>query len=135
MYSNILIPVSLDEGRDVESAMEVAKKLSSKDAQLTFLHVVEAMPTYVADFIPPDALHDRREASKKMVMKLAEKVEKGHGIVIDGTSGRTITQWADEHDIDLIVIPSHTPVMSDVFLGSTAAWVVRHAKCCVHVVR
>ncbi|MEO0359386.1 MAG: universal stress protein, partial [Pseudomonadota bacterium] len=50
-------------------------------------------------------------------------------------SGRTITDWARDKGADLIVIASHRPTMSDIFLGSTAAWVVRHADCPVHVIR
>ena len=56
-------------------------------------------------------------------------------VVIDGPTGRSITNWADETGVDCIVIPSHRPVMSDILLGSTAAWVVRHAHCAVHVIR
>ena len=41
-------------------------------------------------------------------------------------------EWANG---DLIVIASHVPRVSDIFLGSTAAWVVRHADCSVHVIR
>lgn len=135
MYSNILIPVSFDENRDVNGAINVAKALSSDGTRITFMHVIESMPTYVADFIPPEAWQERREAAKEKVLGLAETVNNAHGIVIDGTSGRTITSWATDNGVDLIVIPSHRPQVSDVILGSTAAWVVRHANCCVHVVR
>ena len=38
---------------------------------------------------------------------------------------------ADDIDADLIMIPSHSPTMSDYLLGSTAASVMRHAKCAV----
>ncbi|WP_170501927.1 universal stress protein, partial [Ruegeria atlantica] len=37
--------------------------------------------------------------------------------------------------IDCIVLASHKPGMKDFFLGSTAALVVRHARCSVHVLR
>lgn len=56
-------------------------------------------------------------------------------VVIDGPTGRTITNWAEETGVDCIVMSSHRPVMSDILLGSTAAWVVRHAQCSVHVIR
>ena len=55
--------------------------------------------------------------------------------VVVGHPGRTITDYADENGIDCIVIASHQPGLQDYFLGSTAARVVRHAHCAVHVLR
>jgi len=34
MYKNILVPVSLDDDRDVESAIKVARKLADKDGKI-----------------------------------------------------------------------------------------------------
>jgi len=42
---------------------------------------------------------------------------------------------AQEKGVDLIIIASHRPGLQDYFLGSTAAKVVRHAKCSVLVIR
>jgi nucleotide-binding universal stress UspA family protein len=42
---------------------------------------------------------------------------------------------AEEKGADLIIIASHRPGLKDYFLGSTAAKVVRHAKCSVLVIR
>lgn len=50
-------------------------------------------------------------------------------------AGRVITEYANKSDIDCVVIGSHKPGLRDYFLGSTAARVVRHAKCAVHVLR
>jgi nucleotide-binding universal stress UspA family protein len=135
MYSNIVIPVSFEEGRDISKASEVAKALAAPDARITFIHITESVPTYVADFIPPDAWEARKAEAQRRINDLAEAVDGATGIVVDGYSGRTITDWSKEHGADLIVIASHQPQMSDIFLGSTAAWVVRHAECPVHVIR
>ena len=43
------------------------------------------------------------------------------------------TEW--ETDTDCVVIASHRPGLQDYLLGSTAARVVRHAACSVHVLR
>ena len=135
MYQNIAIPVSFDENRDVERATEVARKLSSPGARLTFVHVIEDIPAYVAEHIPADVFNERRSKAKKQIADMAEGIENANGIVIDGASGRAVTDWARDNGADLIVIASHRPQMSDIFLGSTAAWVVRHADCPVHVIR
>ena len=55
--------------------------------------------------------------------------------VVMGHAGRTIVEFAKEHEVDLIVMNSHRPGIGDYFLGSTAARVVRHAQCSVHVIR
>lgn len=55
--------------------------------------------------------------------------------MVEGQAGRTIVDVAVENDIHCIVIASDKLGISDIFLGSTAAKVVRHAKCSVHVIR
>ncbi|MEP4424264.1 MAG: universal stress protein, partial [Nitratireductor sp.] len=42
---------------------------------------------------------------------------------------------AKEKQADVIVIASHKPGLQDYLIGSTAARVVRHAACSVHVMR
>jgi nucleotide-binding universal stress UspA family protein len=56
-------------------------------------------------------------------------------MVIKGHSGRSIIDVAVQKNADCIVIGSHKPGLIDYLLGSTAARVVRHAPCNVHVLR
>lgn len=135
MYKNILIPVSLDEDRDVDAAVAVARQLSDDNARITFVHVIEPAPAYVTEVIPPDIWTERREKATERMRTISEGVPNAHYIIIDGSSGRALTDWARDNDADCIVIASHRPVFSDLFLGSTATWVVRHAHCAVHVIR
>lgn len=55
--------------------------------------------------------------------------------IVKGHTYRTIIDYAGSNDVDYIVIGSHKPGLSDYLLGSTAARVVRHAPCAVHVIR
>ncbi|MEL6681913.1 MAG: universal stress protein [Pseudomonadota bacterium] len=55
--------------------------------------------------------------------------------VVDGHSAPTILEFSENNANDLIIVASHQPGMQDYLLGSTAAKVVRHAKCAVHVLR
>lgn len=135
MYKNIAVPVSFDEDKDVASAIGVAKALADDGARITFLHVVENVPSYVVDLIPQTTIEARREEIDTRMKELTAGVENAASTVVHGSAGRAITQWAGENDADCIVIASHRPVFSDMLLGSTAAWVVRHADCAVHVVR
>ena len=135
MYKNILIPVALDQDRDLTSAVAVARQLSDDGARITFAHVIEPVPMYVTEVIPPDVWSERRELAAERMKEISEGVPNAHFIIIDGSSGRALTDWAKENGADCIVIASHRPVFSDLFLGSTATWVVRHAHCAVHVIR
>ena len=56
-------------------------------------------------------------------------------MIIKGHSGRSIVDVAKDIHADCIVIGSHKPGLIDYLLGSTAARVVRHAPCAVHVLR
>ena len=46
-----------------------------------------------------------------------------------------VVDFAAEMKADCIVMGSHKPGLADYLLGSTAARVVRHAPCAVHVMR
>ncbi|SRR6056297_664061 len=137
MYKNILVPIAFEENGDAKAraSITVAKKLSDEGAHVTLLHVMEQVPGYVITYLPSDYTSAARKAIEDELDSLAEDVPGGTGVVVSGHSGRTILDWADENDVDLIVIASHRPGMQDLLLGSTAAQVVRHAKCCVHVLR
>ena len=58
-----------------------------------------------------------------------------HAVVVHGHAGGSIVDYATKHGCDCIVIASHRPGVEDYLLGSTAARVVRHAACSVHVMR
>lgn len=137
MYSNILVPVAFDEGSDakIRSATAVAQALATEGGRITFLHVMEQVPGYVASYLPADYSAQARLNIEKELADIAATVPGAKGLVVSGHSGRTILDWADENDADLIVIASHRPGMQDLLLGSTAAKVVRHAGCAVHVLR
>lgn len=135
MYKNILVPVSFDDDRNTKEALAVAKKLVDADGRVFLLHVMEQIPSYAVNYVP-DGFHDEaKSAIVASLNELAGDLPNSRGVVVEGHSGRTILDWADENGSDLIVIASHRPGMADFFLGSTAAQVVRHAKCSVHVVR
>lgn len=135
MYHNILVPISFDEERDVSGPLKLAQLLATPDAKITLLHVVEHIPGYAISYMPSDYLTAARKAIQDELDAMAAKLPNGHGVVIEGHSGRSILDWADVNKPDLIIIASHRPGMQDLLLGSTAAQVVRHAPCAVHVVR
>ncbi|MDV4145251.1 universal stress protein [Shimia sp. FJ5] len=135
MYEHILVPVSFDGDRHPETALEVASKLGTEGGKITLLHVMEQVPSYAVNYIPEGFHEDAKKAIIKSLEGMATGISNAECVVVDGHSGRTILDWADEHKPGLIVVASHRPGMQDLLLGSTATQLVRHAKCAVHVVR
>lgn len=135
MYHNILVPIAFDAERDVSAPLKLAKLLATPDAKITLLHVVEHIPGYAISYMPADYLMEVRTAIQAELDELAASVPGGVGVVIEGHSGRSVLDWTEANKPDLIIIASHRPGMQDLLLGSTAAQVVRHAACAVHVVR
>lgn len=135
MYNNILVPISFDEDRDAKGAIEVAQALGGADARITLLHVMEEIPAYAISYMPTDYIAASRKAVQAELDDMADRLPDAQGVVVAGHSGRTILEWAEKHRVDCIVIASHRPGMQDLFLGSTAHQVVRHATCAVHVLR
>jgi len=135
MYENILVPIALDHGPNTAKALEVAQKLVSDGGKITVLHVLEDIPAYVSQYLPEGQLSKNAKEAEASLKTEAVSVPGAETKVVTGHSGTTITEYADGHGCDLIVIASHRPGLQDFFLGSTAARVVRHAPCGVHVIR
>lgn len=135
MYTNILVPVSFDTERDAQGALDVAQTLRAEGGQITCLHVMELLPQYATEYLPADHLQSARAEILSSMNKMTDGIENATSLVIDGHSARSILAHADNNDVDLIIIASHRPGLQDYLLGSTAAKVVRHAKCAVHVLR
>lgn len=135
MYKHILVPIAFDHERDVNEALAIARALSAEGARITALHVMDEVPAYVAQYLPEGRLEENMAELKK---QLAEKLDGTEGVdpvVISGHPGHSIIEYAKDNGVDCIVVASHRPGIQDYFLGSTAARVVRHATCSVHVCR
>ena len=135
MYKKILVPIALDHGRDSNEALKIAKVLADDGAKIVALHVMEEVPSYVAQYLP----EGQAEANAKdLETRLKSELDGMPGVevaVVSGHAGHTIVDYASHNDVDCIVVASHRPGLQDYFLGSTAARVVRHAPCAVHVSR
>jgi len=78
----------------------------------------------------------RKTFARKKLQKIAAKA--GVDVKIDirtSHAASAILESVKKHDADLIIVASHKPGLSDYFLGSTAARVVRHARVPVFVNR
>ena len=135
MYKNILVPISFDQARDAAGAIEAAQALLTEGGHITLIHVIEHIPDYAASYLPSNFMTEKRKHIEDDLDKVVKAVPGASGVVVTGHAGRTILDWAEKQKSDCIVIASHRPGMQDLLLGSTAAKVVRHAACAVHVLR
>ena len=135
MYHNILVPVSFEADRNAQGAMAVAQVLCAEGGQITSLHVMEKLPKYATEYLPVGHLEDAKQEISEGLSSLVDGVDNARTLVIEGHASRSILEHAENNDVVLIIIASHQPGMQDYLLGSTAAKVVRHAGCAVHVLR
>jgi len=135
MHSHILIPVALDHETIVPAKIALARKLLAGGGRITLLTVLENIPGFVSEFV---TVKSENELTTGVRAKL-DAVADGHGdietVIRLGKPGVQIVMYAEENKVDLIIVGSHKPGVSDYFLGSTAARVARRAPCAVYIQR
>ena len=136
MYNRIIVAVDLSDSGQGKGLLERAKKLVDAGGEIRLLHVLEEVPSYIAAELPGD-LSDRRRAEARMELKslAADSDARIEPEVRTGAASAQILEAAEDSNAELIMIASHKPGLSDFFIGSTAARVVRHAQCSVLIVR
>lgn len=136
MYARILVPVDLSGSEKAQKILAKAEALLSPGGEIMILNVVEDLPGYLAIDMPVDLIEN---AIKDARDKLAALSERAAGIgkveIRTGSPAREILAAAADLEADLIIIASHTPDLTNYFIGATADRVVRHAKCSVLVDR
>jgi universal stress protein F len=135
MHNHILVSIALDHEEHIAKKLKAARQLLADGGRITLFNVLEEVPMTVIDFVD---LKPEEEIRKFVMGKLEAIADGAPDISCDvgnGKPGMAIPAYADSHGVDLIVTGSHKPGAQDLFLGSTAARVVRRASCSVHVVR
>lgn len=136
MYRKILVPVDLSNADKAERAVKKAEALLDQGGQIMLMNVVEDLPGYLAIDVPMDIIENAVKDAKNQLAILKETSPYIFSTEIrSGAPAREILALADETDVDLIIISSHTPDFTNYFIGSTADRVVRHARCSVLVDR
>ncbi|WP_251548253.1 universal stress protein [Limosilactobacillus caecicola] len=143
-YQNVL--VGIDGSKQSMMAFHKAIDLAKKNhAKLQLLSVVngEHYPTAAGYGIIDRDMYDAAVARmKKTLGELAEEAKKAdladvETTVMVGNAKIAITdQYPKKHDVDLIVVgATGLNVIGRIIVGSTAAYVIRHAPCDVMVVK
>ncbi len=141
MYKSILFPVDLEHTAEAKKGLELAiEEARRSQAKLTILTAAPGfgMPI-VASYFEENAVS---EALKEVARHLKQYVDDNvpddidsHAVVVEGHPGELILKQAKMDAVDLIVIPAQHSEIENLFLGSVAAQVVRHATCTVTVVK
>lgn len=146
MSKNVLVP--LDRSEQAKKAFEWALE-EFGDANLTLVHVIEPLNVrYVEEaqkeageeLTPEESYEKVLEDTEDFLSRFVKKAEeRGVEASYDHTQGkpsRGIVEYAEEHDVDHIVIGSHGRTgVSRVLLGSVAEKVTRRSPAPVTVVR
>lgn len=138
MYSSIVIAAALfNEGATTRAALEKACTLLDDGGKVTLVHVIDEVPGYVAASIPKEHLSARRRDVEQQLADIAASAAgvQVETVIREGQPSASILGAAKEAGADLIMIASHKPGLSDYFIGSTAARIVRHATVSVLVTR
>lgn len=141
-YQNVLCATDFSNYGEV--AAERAADMAQRDgAQLTLLHVVEYFPEVSSNqVITPggrDPVAYREEIARESLAELAGHL--GYEKVVQEVRFSThsakdeIVRFAEEENIDLIVVASHGHHGLSCILGSTAYGVTHNAPCDVLAVR
>lgn len=141
MFKEILLPLDLNDPASQEKAVGTAVGLAKTYGSR--LHVMTIVPSFgegfVTSFFPADYQEKAvAAANERLHAFVRERIPEGvpvQHVVACGTIYEEILDFAKKHRIDLIVMASHRPELSDYLLGPNAARVTRHADCSVMVVR
>lgn len=134
MYNTIIVAMGYED-RLAAQALNVARKLRSEGGKIIAVHVIEPIPNIVRSYLPKDHDEETESSILEQIGREIESTRDAEATVLRGHPGATITEYAREVRADCIVVGSHEVAFSDYLLGSTAARIVRHAPCSVHVLR
>ncbi|GAB3019551.1 universal stress protein [Natronobiforma cellulositropha] len=134
--------VALDDSEPARVAFDYALE-TFPDADITAVHVVDISGSVYGEYghVGADALlEQKREDAAALFDDLLETAPPHDGSITTetavGSPARELVAYADEHDVDHVVIGSHgRSGVSRVLLGSVAEVVARRAPCPVTIVR
>jgi nucleotide-binding universal stress UspA family protein len=136
MYKKIVVPVDMGQLDKGDKILAKAQALLDAGGEILLVNVVETVPSYLTIDLPVDFVDVSVKDAEARLADMDARLSAGaRKIVRTGSPAREIIDLAETEGADLIIIASHRPGMQDLLLGSTAAKVVRHATCAVHVVR
>jgi len=138
MYEKILVPTDGSEGAQhaLEEALELARRFDAVVHSLSIVDTTAVPPDtdYAGAFDSFEGIAER--TTDDAVARVEEAGVEAVGAVRAGTPHRSILDYADENDIDLVVMGTHGRTgIQRYLLGSVTEKVVRTADVPVLTVR
>lgn len=139
--SRVLVP--FDGSRNATDALEFACETFADD-DITALFAVDTSVTYQPERavgMKLGEIYERREEEGRGHLEAAEHIAAEHDVSVTtalahGEPSRAILEHVDEHDVDHVVIGSHSQSLFErFFLGSVAEHIVERAPVSVTVIR
>lgn len=134
-FKRILVPTDFSHASNaaINAAADIAE---GRSVDLHLLHVIEpvaVLPPLEMAAIPALPVDDGNVARQRMDrLSIPEDEHQWtvHREVVNGVPDRVIADYAKEHEIDVIVMSTHSRTgLSHFVLGSVTESVVRHALC------
>jgi nucleotide-binding universal stress UspA family protein len=141
MAQRVLVP--LNESDPASEAFEAALE-EYPDGEIVALHVIDpgtASPAPGAQDAAVEELSEQHREEAEELLADARRRAEERGVtvttdVVTGVPGDAIVEYAEEHDVDRILIGSHDRSgISKILLGSVAEDVVKGSPVSVTVVR
>jgi len=136
-YSTVIVPI--DFSGQSAAAIQAGLAVADDPSRLHLIHVLLPLDSIAPLTELGDLSDDARQ--DHTVAQLATIADENNAAtaqraVLFGSPGLEITDYAQRHKADLIVIPSHGyHGVKRLILGSVAERVIRHADCNVLVLR
>lgn len=134
MYQKIIVGLGLEHGHGYK-AMDVARELLTEGGEIIALHVIEPIPGMAKYYLPEGHEDNVKKHALEEVMKRVGDAGDAEAKILFGHPGRLIPEYAADIGADCIIVGSQRSEHGDESLGATAARIVRHASCPVHVLR
>lgn len=138
MHENVLI--ATDGSSKSESSVEYGLDLAERfDAHVHGLYVVETEATYILTVgLGDDQMEEYEEYGKETVSDVTGRAEQrgldATGVVRTGRIAAEIVEYAEDNDMDLIVMGKQGRGAIEKYLGSTAEKVARMSDIPVTIV-
>ena len=138
MYDRILVPTDGSDAADraFEQALDLAR---TYDAEMHVLHVVD-VSALAGEFDAMTVIDQLEASGEELTDRLRKRADEvGVSVeteVVEGVPHRTLLDYADENDVDLVVMGTHGRTgLERYLLGSVTERVVRKSPVPVLTVR
>jgi nucleotide-binding universal stress UspA family protein len=139
MYQNVLIPMDLSEQQS-QSMDDALHTLHGREASITLLHIIERIQD-VEDLEVENFYENIRTKAERLLNEKATGLS-DHGFrvkveILFGKRGAEILSYANDHDIDLMIIRGHAKKSEDPRreLGYLSQQLALFANCSVLLIR